>query len=380
MIISYIALAVLIVAAYAPHFVYPMALRSTQLLSRPMRVPEEKTEIIFDDHDWSQAQIIIPAYKESGVLAETIAALKDDGVPPKSITIYVDEDLETLEAARGAGVIVKFNEKRQGKSGAINQAISAYQNKAALLVIDANSRLTPGGPKALLARVMSGGVVACSAVKIEEDNGEESAYWRFERSLIASENALGGSLALVGEALAFCPKTITKIPNRGVNDDQYIAVESLIQGRRSWVDTHVKARESSCTRTDQRERRIRMIENSMRLVWLERKRLLKCRDARLPLYFMHKYWRITIGPAAQWLILAYCVAAFSTPLMAVVLIAHVAAIIIYTSQTRFDRSILPGPFALLGSAIGMPMIVVPLAFIRFLANREGAVAWRKIAR
>jgi glycosyltransferase involved in cell wall biosynthesis len=101
------------------------------------------------------AAVLIPAYNEERVIAETIQAVQE--IPGVAQIIVVDDgstDQTALRAEQGGAVVIKA-EKNRGKGGALNLGLSMVTSEY-LLLLDADLGATATEGKKLLEAVSKG--------------------------------------------------------------------------------------------------------------------------------------------------------------------------------------------------------------------------------
>ncbi|HEY7855543.1 MAG TPA: oligosaccharide flippase family protein, partial [Terriglobales bacterium] len=145
--------------------------------------------------------------------------------------------VERLMAAGGACPLrLLGGRERLGKAGAMNRAVEAAWGEI-LVFSDANNQYPPDAVRHLVmpfADPSVGAVTGCKAVEARAGmGGGESVYFRYEGWLVANESMTGGTAAAFGEALAVRRSCYRALPTSFmVNDDLYLALRVLAQGKR----------------------------------------------------------------------------------------------------------------------------------------------------
>lgn len=111
--------------------------------------------------------VIIPAYNESGCVAQTIRSVQNQSTPPKVIIVIDDESIDnTSEVAKSCGDITVLRPpKNQGsKAGAQNYAMS-FVNTRYTMAIDADTTLAPDAIEKIMPAICEKNVAAaCGSV------------------------------------------------------------------------------------------------------------------------------------------------------------------------------------------------------------------------
>ncbi|OWT74806.1 MULTISPECIES: glycosyltransferase family 2 protein [unclassified Achromobacter] len=130
------------------------------LLSARLKVPRAR------QHDL-RFDIIVPAHNETAVIERTVRSLLALDWPPENFRIIViadncDDDTAALARAAGAVVLERKDQHRRGKGYALEHGIahSAADGRAhAVVVIDADTEVTPNLLAAFAARIEQGATV-----------------------------------------------------------------------------------------------------------------------------------------------------------------------------------------------------------------------------
>lgn len=116
-----------------------------------LRVQARGPDLITPDvRAHSRITVVIPAHNEEATLPATLAALRDQERPPDHVVVVADNCADrTGEIARTAGCTVLETHRNRGrKAGALNQALArllpTFDSRDLLLIMDADTRLTPG--------------------------------------------------------------------------------------------------------------------------------------------------------------------------------------------------------------------------------------------
>src|ERR1017187_392301 len=203
----------LVAAACSGHVLYPawLAWASRRVPGDPVPMP--------DPSPWPAVTVLIPAYREAGVIAAKVEDVRANGYPGRlEVVVVADGDHETAVAADRAGARVLARPDRLGKSQALNLGFSEADTPF-VVISDANNWLAPGGIAALIRHFHDPSIGAVVGAKVEEDGGGESMYWRFESWLKQREAGLGTTIGVVGEFTAFRAEAWRPIPSDVATDD-----------------------------------------------------------------------------------------------------------------------------------------------------------------
>ena len=186
--------------------------------------------------------VVVPAYREAGVIAAKVDDLRANGYPGSlEILVVADGDPETAAAAERAGARALTGPERLGKSQALNRGF-AEATTPVVVISDANNRLAPGALAALVEHFADPAVGAVAGEKLEDDGGGgESLYWRFESWLKQREDRLGTTIGLVGELSAIRAAAWRPIPRDVATDDFWAALDIIEQGYRIAYEPSARA-------------------------------------------------------------------------------------------------------------------------------------------
>ncbi|MBB2900792.1 glycosyltransferase involved in cell wall biosynthesis [Kineococcus radiotolerans] len=362
----------LTVMSFAGHVMYPLYLLASERLAPRSPYRPRPGEA---DWTWDDVDVLIPAFGEASILAETVPQLLGEGVPLDRITVVVDEDEKTRAVAEELGCRVDWSPTRAGKAAAVNRGVG---NSSADIVVllDANAFVPGEGLRALIDRVATDLHLA-SGVRKESGAQDEGLYWRYENWIKQTEAGRGGSLALVGEAVALRRESFRPIPGSVLNDDLFLAFDFARRGLDVGVVPECVAVEDSAPRGDQLERRVRIMSGQLRLFWGFRRSFVSGDDKFLH-FAMHKGWRSTLGPAAQLTLTAACLARPRSRFSQAFLLAEAVSVAAYLKGDKLQGRA-AAPLRVLGQAVGMPPVVFALAIPRAL-GRSRSGAWKKRTR
>lgn len=353
-------------AAIAGHVGYPAALWAVTR-GRPDPVPPA------DPDAWPPVTVLVPAYRESGVLAAKIEDCRSNGYPGDVTVLVVADDPDSARVARECGALVIEAADRRGKSAALNRGI-AGAGTGIVVLSDANSFLAPGAIAALVRWFAEPAVGAVAGEK-RLQGGSEGLYWAFESWLKRRENRLGTTIGLLGECAAI-RRDAPVIPERTVVDDFWLALAVHHQGRRVvYEPTAVAMEPPSGSLREEWERRTRIVAGA--IVMLVRRP--PSEPAVTFQVWGHRMWRQTGGPLAHIALLALASRDSVQPdgarrgVARLLLAGHATAIAGWAFPDRF-----PSPVRAAGQVLFLQ--AVGLGGMARLLRGAPAAAWPKIDR
>lgn len=244
--------------------------------------------------------VLIPAYLETGVIAGKVADVEANGYGGElDVLVVADGDPETEAAARAAGARTLLLPERGGKSQALNRGVEAARHEL-VVVTDANNALEPGAIHALVTWLADPGLGAVAGEKLEDEEGSEGVYWRFESWLKRREAGLGTTIGLDGGLCAVRRSTWRPIPPDISNDDFWIALDLMERGHGVAYEPAALVREASIGAWGLRwERRTRVLAGGLWVLWRKRHLLAPSRGLVAFELIGHKAWRSTVGPLSH---------------------------------------------------------------------------------
>ncbi len=192
---------------------------------------------------WPDLTVLVPAYREAGVIAGKVDDLRANGYPgPLEILVIADGDPETAAAARaGRRPCARPARERLGKSQALNWGF-AEADTSVVVISDANNRLAPAPSPRWWRHFADPEVGAVAGEKLEDDGGGgESLYWKFESWLKQREDRLGTTIGLVGELSAIRTDAWRPIPDDVAIDDLWAGLDIIEQGYRVAYEPRARA-------------------------------------------------------------------------------------------------------------------------------------------
>jgi cellulose synthase/poly-beta-1,6-N-acetylglucosamine synthase-like glycosyltransferase len=186
--------------------------------------------------------LLIAAYNEEAVIAEKIENSLHLDYPADKLQVLVaadgsdDRTVEVVHSFAARGVELSFDPARLGKMSAINRAMQAARYEI-ILFSDANNLYPPDTLRELV-RFFSDPLVGAVSGSKHVLNGDgslgdsEGMYWKYESFIKKQETRLGSCTGVAGEIFAIRRDLFVMPPARIINDDFFIAMQVIRQGRR----------------------------------------------------------------------------------------------------------------------------------------------------
>jgi hypothetical protein len=320
-----VAVGSLVAAATAGHVLYPawLAWRTRGGRGRVAVVPGAA-----GPGDLPALTVVVPAYREAGVIAAKVDDLRANGYPGSlEILVVADGDPETAAAAERAGARSLTGPERLGKSQALNRGF-AEATTPVVVISDANNRLAPGALVALVEHFADPLVGAVAGEKLEDDGGGgESLYWRFESWLKQREDRLGTTIGLVGELSAIRAEAWRPIPRDVATDDFWAALDIIEQGYRIAYEPRARAFDPpAASLAVSWERRIRSVSGALHIMVCRRRQLRPTAGLVAAELWGHRLGRYTVSPLAHLALLVIAATKVrSSALARAFLLANLAA-------------------------------------------------------
>lgn len=212
--------------------------------------------------------IIMSAYNEEAVIAQTLEACLESDYPADRLEVVVGLDGCSDDTARIArryadrGVRVCEFEERRGKVSVLKDCVRQATGDV-LVFTDANTRIEPGAVQKLVRHFDNEDVGAvCGELRLERsESGEnqEDFYWRYEVALKTLESRLNGVLGANGSLYALRRELFPDVAPDIVTDDFVIPMKVKQQGYDVTYDPEAVAREKAAGSVgDEYRRRVRI--------------------------------------------------------------------------------------------------------------------------
>ncbi|MEZ5000861.1 MAG: glycosyltransferase family 2 protein [Bacteroidales bacterium] len=220
------------------YFGYTVILMIINLLRRMIQTRGTIVKI----DELPEISLVIAAYNEKDIISAKMSNIESLDYPGEKLkVIWVtdgsdDGSVELLK--RFENITLLHQEKREGKSAAINRAMKKVSTPVTVLS-DANTMLN----REALIKVAEGfadGKVGCVAGEkriyqaraANAANAGEGSYWRYESMIKRLESGTGSAIGGAGELIAFRTSLFKDIPPGIINDDFTISLDIIRQGYR----------------------------------------------------------------------------------------------------------------------------------------------------
>jgi len=289
------AVGLLGMAAGYGHLLYPL-----WLAARTRGLPETVAPEV---DEWPPITVIVPAYRESHVIAAKVDDIRANAYPGALEVVVVADDDATAEAARRTGATVIASERRLGKAEALNRGVDRAATPVVVMT-DANATFSPGALRALVRWFADPTVTAVAGEKVVRGEEGEALYWRFESWLKQRESRAGTTIGVVGELAAVRRGAFSPIPGDVVVDDMWMALDTIAGGGRIVYEPAARALEDPSPSTrDEWERRTRMTVGIIDTCWRRRDLLAPSHGLVAAQLWGHRLMRSAIGPLAHTVLL-----------------------------------------------------------------------------
>ncbi|WP_322778368.1 glycosyltransferase family 2 protein [Frankia sp. Cas4] len=284
------------------HALYPLYVA---LKSRSHRTEEPE-----DPEVWPSMTVVVSAYREATVIRKKVDELSAAGYPGPLEIIIVADDPATAQAARRPGVTVLSAGVRLGKCEAVNRGVATASHDIVVLS-DANAGLAPGSLRAAARHFRNPTVGAVAGEKrVEDPAGGQGFYWKFESWLKQCESAIGQTIGVVGEMLAFRREVFQTLPPDVAVDDAWLALDITEAGLRVVYEPSAYSVETpSATYSEEWERRTRVVAGNLDMLWRRREALVPGALPVTPQLWGHRLVRSSFGPMAHAMLIAVSVPA-----------------------------------------------------------------------
>jgi cellulose synthase/poly-beta-1,6-N-acetylglucosamine synthase-like glycosyltransferase len=225
-----------------PYAVYPLLLALWGALhARPVR--REPIEPV--------VSVLVPAYNEAGVIAETLGALLAQDYPKERLQILVVSDCsddgtdDIVRSFADRGVELLRQPERGGKALGLNAAVRHARGEI-VVFCDANARFAPGAVRSLAQNFADPRVgYVTGALTVDDEGGVtggNNAYLRFEESLRAAETRVASVIGVNGGCDAIRRELYSDIPKELITDF-VLPLRVIAAGRRVVFDPQAQSRE-----------------------------------------------------------------------------------------------------------------------------------------
>jgi hypothetical protein len=353
------------------HVLYPVyiGLRSRGVVPEPPPDPDE----------WPSVSIVVSAYRESAVIGAKIDQLMAADYPGALEIIVVADDEETAAVARRAGVRVVSTGERLGKARAVNRGVSAAIHEIVVLT-DANATLAPSSLRAAIRHFTDDEVGAVTGEKyVDDPQGAQGFYWRFESWLKRRESATGSTIGVVGEFLAFRRDVFRPLPVDTAVDDAWLALDVIESGLRVVYEPQAYSVEPPVpTYGEEWVRRTRIVAGNLDMMWRRRGTLSPGALSVTPQLWGHRVIRSSFGPMSHAALLAWSIPAARRSWIARAFLAANIFGVGSAGAIAAGRKNLSTPARLMGQVFFLQAVALG-GVQRFVAHDRAAV-WSKTDR
>ncbi len=258
---------------------------------------------------------IVAAYNEADCIDQKIDNSLELDYPPHKIEfLFISDgsDDPTPSIIRRNDRIISLHQaERQGKSAALNRAVSAAKNEI-LIFSDANTILNREAIRLIARHYLDpavGGVAGekkvLSAAAGNEVGDGEGLYWKYESFLKKTDAAFYSVVGAAGELFSLRRSLYTALPPAIILDDFVLSLKVAQQGFRVQYEPAAWASElPSASMEDERKRKVRIAAGGFQAIVLLSPLLSFWKYPRLSfLYVSHRVLRWAASPFC--LILAF---------------------------------------------------------------------------
>ncbi len=229
---------------FHPYATYPMTLGLWRAL-RPRPVRRAPIE--------PSVSVLIPAYNEADVIANTLDALLAQDYPTHRLQILVVSDCsddgtdDIVRAYADRGVELLRQAQRGGKALGLNAAVARAHGDI-VIFCDANARFAPGAVRSLAENFADPSIGYVTGQLTLESPGEVTAgggaYLRFEEWLRAAETNVASVIGVNGGCDAIRRELYSDIP-RELITDFVLPLRVIAGGHRVVLDENAESRETA---------------------------------------------------------------------------------------------------------------------------------------
>jgi biofilm PGA synthesis N-glycosyltransferase PgaC len=361
------------------------------LLNRIRRRPAPPTPA---DDLLPSVSFIVAAYNEADCIDQKIANSLELDYPPQKIEFLFISDGSndsTPSLVRRYDRITSLHQpERQGKSAALNRAVSAA-NHEILIFSDANTILNRDAIGLIARHYLDpavGGVAGEKKVLQPAAGGNEvgegeGLYWKYESFLKKTDAAFYSVVGAAGELFSLRRSLFTTLPAAIVLDDFVLSLKVAQLGFRVEYEPAACASElPSASMEDERKRKVRIAAGGFQAISLLSPLLAFWKYPRLSfLYISHRVLRWAASPFC--LVLAFLsngmlVLLGGSPILTIVFIAQ-CAFYAAAALAALEPSLRRFKLVKLAYYFVFMNFCAILGFFRFLNGGQSAV-WEKARR
>jgi biofilm PGA synthesis N-glycosyltransferase PgaC len=311
--------------------------------------------------------LIIAAYNEERILEAKLRNAMNLDYPREKLQIILANDSSTDRTAEIAesftkdGVLVATTPYRMGKIGNINHAAKLAVGEI-FIISDATNMYDANAIKELVKPFSDPSVGVSGGIHVIEHGdgvlGEsEGLYWKYETWIEDNESRMGTCITANGDILAIRQNLWQDIPLEVINDDFYLAVTAIKNGKRVVISPKAIGRERvSPSANEEIIRRTRMVAG----VYTAMKMAIQTLPWKYPQYI----WQIISHKFMRPLVPFWLLGAF---------LANIGAILWPSNPGRFDFFTLAHPFQWIFA--GLQIIGYGLAWIGNKQEKKNSLSY-----
>jgi biofilm PGA synthesis N-glycosyltransferase PgaC len=343
---------------------------------------------------YPSVSFIVAAYNEQEIIEKKIQNSLQQNYPPSKIEFIFITDGSTDETPaivkKHPGIKLLHEAKREGKSAALNRAVSKANNEI-LIISDANTLLNNEAVKFIAAHYYdksTGGVagekrVIESSEDIDNIGGREGLYWRYESLLKKIDSEFYSVVGAAGELFSVRKDLYEILPASTILDDFVVSLKAAQKGFKIIYEPRAYATEfASLSLIDEKKRKIRISAGGFQSIKMLSSLFKFWKHPRLTfLYVSHRVLRWTLSPLCLILIFISNIIlalkthnSFYSSLLILQMVFYVIAFIsnFIPSNSKFKFLKFTGYFVFMN-------VSVIQGFIRFLFGKQNS-AWEKVGR
>lgn len=366
------------------YFIYPFLVI---VLSRVFS--DSHMDKIDETSDYPMITFIVAAYNEEKVIENKILNTYEIDYPEDKFQFIVvtdgsdDKTPDVVKKYSSKGVVCLHEDKRSGKSAALNRAVKMAEGDV-LVFSDANNDFEKEAVKKLVRHFSDSNIGAVTGAKhiYENDSREASKgdglYWKYESKIKAAESHLGSITAAEGEILAVRKSMFKPIDHNKINDDAAITFDIVKSGARIIYEKEAKAFEqASKNLMDDFHVKVRMASGGYQTMVEEKSYLFPPGNWFAFTFISHKVLR-WFTPHLMILVFLLSIALMTKPVIFLFLLLQVVFYSVSFYGWKYRMRDLPG-YIYIPMYFSSMNLALFMGFIKFLNKKQG-VNWKKVER
>ena len=341
--------------------------------------------------------LLIAAYNEEKIVEEKMGNCRSLEYPKDKLKIIWitdgSQDQTNERLSRYPEVTVLYQPERQGKTAALNRAIS-YVSTPFTVFTDANTILNSQALMEIVhqfSNPQTGCVAGEKRIAVQEkdtaSSGGEGFYWKYESKLKAWDSQLYSTVGAAGELFAIRTSLYEEMPSDTLLDDFILSMRIAGKGYKiAYCDTAYAIEDGSADMKNEEKRKVRIAAGGLqaiRRLW----KLLIPNPFHLGIlrfqYISHRVLRWSITPVLLFLLLPLNVVlaflpAFSVLYSSVLLLQLIFCVLAFLGyrmqQQQIKIKILFIPYYFLFMNLNV------LKAFTYLMKHKGTGIWEKAKR